>query len=308
MDKGFDGMTELKDKIQELYEIKTGQVKLFRSMIGLVYIVGENDYVFKVYRKSNYNSARKSVDVLNFLKSCNFPAAVAIPDKDGEFIVNLPTQKGVCAGVMFEYIRGTEPDKTKDIRRLGEYTGELHNIMKGYSDKIDCFPKEIYLYDFIALLAEKGFCEKKTHVIKLIADELWDRIKDLPKGFCHGDFHTGNIIRDSCGIYRSFDFDECSCDFPVMDIASICDASSFNNFKTTDAEKTAKLVDEFLKGYGKYNSVNERELTRVNAFILIRHFQIIARIARNTGLDRIRLDFLEQQYNWILKGFENWKI
>lgn len=183
MEKGFDGMTELKDKIQELYEIKTGQVKLFRSMIGLVYIVGENDYVFKVYRKSNYNSARKSVDVLNFLKSCNFPAAVAIPDKDGEFIVNLPTQKGVCAGVMFEYIRGTEPDKTKDIRRLGEYTGELHNIMKGYSDKIDCFPKEIYLYDFIALLAEKGFCEKKHMSLNLLQMNSGIELRICPKDF-----------------------------------------------------------------------------------------------------------------------------
>ncbi|WP_342420560.1 phosphotransferase [Paenibacillus sp. FSL E2-0178] len=60
-------------------------------------------------------------------------------------------------------------------------------------------------------------------------NELWSRMSELPRYFCHGNLHTGNMLRDSRGQYVLMDFDDASGDYPAMDVAYMSDNTHYPN-------------------------------------------------------------------------------
>ena len=48
-----------------------------------------------------------------------------------------------------------------------------------------------------------------------MGDRLWEKVKDLPTGICHGDLHRGNLLQDHDGKIYLVDFDT-ACRAPYM--------------------------------------------------------------------------------------------
>lgn len=283
------------------YEIEVAEVELFRSMIGHVYFINGNEYVFKLYRPGRIGDAKKSVEVLGVLHEKGFPAAELISNKTGENLVKFKVTGLDCAGYLYKYIDGEESNSDNEIIELGRFTGMLHKKMDDYADKIEQFTSQTYIGDYIDILKQKGFDREKTAELKFLGNMLWEKVAGLPRGFCHGDLHTGNMLRTESG-YVLYDFDDCSGDFPAMDAAYLCDGSDFNHFDASAFDKTAMLLEKFYTGYSDFRTLTEEELQSVFYFIPIRHYQIIARIANCKGLKSISMNFLDQQYHWI----KNW--
>jgi len=61
------------------------------------------------------------------------------------------------------------------------------------------------------------------------------------------------------------------------------------------------MLDRFLKGYDKYYSMSDKEITAVFDFIAIRHFDIQATIIESQGLNCVNKDFIKEQYQWLMK-------
>ncbi|HBS44871.1 MAG TPA: hypothetical protein DEA91_11140 [Paenibacillus sp.] len=216
----------------------------------------------------------------------------------------LSSQDGCCVGILYGYVEGAMPDGKIEAESIGIQIGELHNLMDKYPDKLKNRPKTEYIDDYISVMRELDFHSGKTLELEQYGNLLWERITKLQKNFCHGDLHTGNMIRNQSGEYVLLDFDDASGDYPSMDVAYMSDDTNFNHFHESMYDQTMRLCERFYSGYSKVRVLSNNEINAVLDFIAIRHFQIISRIVRSQGLQCVSKEFCDEQYVWLMKWQE----
>ncbi len=140
-----------------------------------------------------------------------------------------------------------------------------------------------------------------TDKFKEYGDLLWKRVEGLPKGFCHGDYHTGNMLLNTRGQYVLFDFDAAAYAFPIFDIAVICDMTDYFSFSEQGFYETSQVLERFLIGYREYNFIRDEEINSVYDFIAIRHFEVQATIIENLGYSCVDEKFIDDQYIWLMQ-------
>ncbi|MDP4089562.1 MAG: phosphotransferase [Bacillota bacterium] len=296
-------MAKLMEEIQNKYHCKFDNIELIRDMIGQVYLVEGNGerYVFKMFRKSYSEQAIQSAGIINYLHRKGYPVPRIINTLDEEPYYVSETEQRV--GVLYEYIMGTEPDTDTDVESLGRLAGEMRSIMEGYSGNIVHHGKEFFIDRYIDILDRMG-CEEKGKFSEY-GNELWNRVRNLPEAFCHGDLHTGNMLIDSKHKITIFDFDASGKASAAYDAATLCDKTDY--FNLSDANfydgyrKTRIMLERFLKGYSRYYSMSDEEIRAVFNFIAIRHFDIQATIMESQGLNCVDQDFIKKQLQWLMK-------
>lgn len=296
-------MMKLMDEIQKKYQCKFDNIKLIRDMIGQVYLLERNSerYVFKLFRKDYSNQAIQSVEIMNYLYKKGYPVSRIINTSDEELYYISKTEERI--GVLYEYIDGIEPDINVYVESLGKLIGEMRSIMEGYSSNIVHHRKEFFIDRYIKILDKMEYEEKGKFIEH--GRKLWNRVKDLPEGFCHGDLHTGNMLIDNNYKITLFDFDASTKANPTYDVSTLCDMTDY--FNLSDANfydgyyKTQIMLERFLKGYNKYYSMSDKEIKAVFDFIAIRHFDIQATIIESQGLNCVNKSFVNEQYQWLMK-------
>ncbi|MCF2141325.1 MAG: phosphotransferase [Candidatus Lokiarchaeota archaeon] len=93
---------------------------------------------------------------------------------------------------------------------------------------------------------------------------MWYVLQRLPKGFCHGDLHSGNIFKTKAGSFTLFDFDASAFAYPIIDIATISNATDFNQLKADAFDETLINLERFLCGYGRNLSKSEKFIFTLN--------------------------------------------
>lgn len=83
---------------------------------------------------------------------------------------------------MYEYIEGKEPDYEK-TEKVGELIGKLNKIMKNYTGELPVRDKYFFIDRYLEIMRIKKY--DKVEAFKEYGDELWERIKNLPRGYCH---------------------------------------------------------------------------------------------------------------------------
>lgn len=294
------------NKINSTYHLNIQHIELLREMIGKVYILHsrENMYVLKIYQSFKTNDALQTVQILDYLNANSFPSVSIIRTEQNDSHIILSQQDSCCAGILYDYVEGTTPEGLVETESIAEHVGELHNLMVGYPHKLTNRTKIEYIDDYFSIMRELDFQSEKILELEQYGNELWERITKLPKGFCHGDLHTGNMIRNSRGDYVLLDFDEASGDYPSMDVAYMSDDTNFNQFHESMYDKCMRLYERFYSGYSRVRTLSDNEFYAVFDFIAIRHFQIISRIVRCQELQCISKEFCEEQYGWLMKWNE----
>ena len=130
---------------------------------------------------------------------------------------------------------------------------------------------------------------------------LWEWINHLPRYFCHGDFHTGNIIRNLENEYIFYDYDDMSGEWPIMDVSYLSDRTHFNNYSDSMFQNVEKQFEKVYAGYGKIISIGEKEYKGIFDFVAVRHYQILARIIKCQGLDCISMETCNEQHDWLMR-------
>ncbi|MCL6602182.1 MAG: phosphotransferase [Paenibacillus sp.] len=289
--------------INRSYQINIEHIELHRDMIGKVYFLQSRDkrYVFKKYRSFKTNDALQTVRILDYLKENSYPAVSVVRTTQNESHIILGYHDDCCAGILYNYVEGAMPDGKIEAESIGKQLGELHNLMEIYPHKLIHRTKTDYIDDYISIMRELDFHSGKTLALVEYGNELWERITKLPRSFCHGDLHTGNMIRSQSGEYVLFDFDDSSGDYPSMDVAYMCDDTNFNHLHESMYDKTMRLYERFSSGYSKVRTLSDNESFAIFDFIAIRHFQIISRIVRCQGLQSVSKEFFDEQYDWLMK-------
>lgn len=294
------------NQINRSYPINIKHIELHREMIGMVYFLQSQDkrYTLKIYRSFKTDDALQTIRILDYLKENSYPAVSIIRTEQNESHIILSSQDGCCVGILYDYVEGAMPDGKIEAESIGIQIGQLHNLMDKYPDKLKNRPKTEYIDDYISIMRELDFHSGKTLELEQYGNLLWERIMKLPKNFCHGDLHTGNMIRNQSGEYVLLDFDDASGDYPSMDVAYMSDDTNFNHFHESMYDQTMHLCERFYSGYSKVSVLSNNEIHAILDFIAIRHFQIISRIVRCQGMQSVSKEFCDEQYVWLMKWQE----
>lgn len=294
------------NEIKHSYQINIENVKLHRDMIGRVYFLQneEKKYMFKIFPSFKTDDALQTIRILDYLKAKSYPVVSVIRTVQNDSHIVLSSQNGSCVGILYDYVEGTTPDGNIEAKSIGTQIGKLHNLMERYPEKLIHRTKFDYIDGYISNMQALQFDSDKILELNLYGIELWKRITRLPKVFCHGDLHTGNMLRNESGDYILFDFDDASGDYPSMDIAYMSDATDFNHLHESMYDQTMRLYERFYAGYSTTRTMSSNEFKAVFDFIAIRHYQIISRIVQCQGLQSISKEFCDEQYSWLMKWRE----
>lgn len=281
-------------------------MELLREGGCISYCIWNEDkkYFMKIIPEAFMDTAKQSLDILMYLQERGFPSPNIILSKVGLPYIDLDEfdNKSIC--VLFQFIEGQEPEEGEDIETIGALIGQLHSSMHEYKGTLPERGKEFYIDRYINILRKKNYDEKKIEMFNEYGDALWKRVEGLPRGFCHGDMHRGNLLKATSGKYYLLDFDTSCNAFPMYDIMIMCNSTNYFDFDEEGYQKSKLTYEIFLKGYTKYRALSEMEMNSFYDLIAIYHYQLQATIIEIYGLDCVDEKFLDNQLDWLMRWRE----
>ena len=293
----------LQDILALNYGIESPSLEFLREGGTTTYIVnGRSKYLLKVIGSAFSDTARQSASIMRYLEVNGFPVPKTILTKSGETIFETEVDGEKSLIVLMDFIDGDEPEIEKCASEVGRLVGRFHQLMKEYPSELVYRDKEFFIGRYIEFLRKKKYPRIKEY--EELGERLWDKVKNLPRGNCHGDLHRGNLLQNADGKIYLVDFDT-ACKAPVMfDIMVMCDMTDYFNLKQEDIELTKVVYREFLSGYVGYHKLSREEILSFPYWVAIRHFQLQATILEIYGVDCIDEGFIDGQLYWLNKWQE----
>ena len=293
----------LQDILALNYGIESPSLEFLREGGTTTYIVnGRSKYLLKVIGSAFSDTARQSASIMRYLEENGFPVPKMILTNSGEafFETEIDGEKKLI--VLMEFIAGDEPELETCPAEVGAMVGRFHQLMWKYPDEIVFHDKEFFIVRYLEFLRKKNYPRIKEY--EELGERLWDKVKNLPQGNCHGDLHRGNLLQNADGKIYLVDFDT-ACKAPVMfDVMVMCDMTDYFNLKQEDIELTKVVYREFLSGYVGYHKLSREEILSFPYWVAIRHFQLQATILEIYGVDCIDEGFIDGQLYWLNKWQE----
>ena len=293
----------LQDILALNYGIESPSLEFLREGGTTTYIVnGRSKYLLKVIGSAFSDTARRSASIMRYLEGNGFPVPKTILTKNGETIFETEADGEKILIVLMDFIDGDEPELEKCASEVGRLVGRFHQLMEEYPSELVYRDKEFFIGRYIEFLRKKKYPRIKEY--EELGERLWDKVKNLPQGNCHGDLHRGNLLQNADGKIYLVDFDT-ACKAPVMfDVMVMCDMTDYFNLKQEDIELTKVVYREFLSGYVGYHKLSREEILSFPYWIAIRHFQLQATILEIYGMDCIDEGFIDGQLYWLNKWQE----
>ena len=293
----------LQDILALNYGIESPSLEFLREGGTTTYIVnGRSKYLLKVIGSAFSDTARQSASIMRYLEENGFPVPKTILTNSVEafFETEIDGEKKLI--VLMEFIAGDEPELEKCASEVGRLVGRFHQLMEEYPSELVYRDKEFFIGRYIEFLRKKKYPRIKEY--EELGERLWDKVKNLPQGNCHGDLHRGNLLQNADGKIYLVDFDT-ACKAPVMfDVMVMCDMTDYFNLKQEDIELTKVVYREFLSGYVGYHKLSREEILSFPYWVAIRHFQLQATILEIYGVDCIDEGFIDGQLYWLNKWQE----
>ncbi len=282
--------------LQKNYDINMDSITFNRKGGCVSYIVNSDNekYFLKAIDNAFWDTAIQSIDIQQYLIKTDFPVPKIIETKDNSpYFINENQ-----LFVLYEYIDGVEPILDDNAEEIGEFVGKLHKLMSSYSGELTTHNKEFFVDRYIDILHKKHYHDEKLNEYIEIGNSLWDSVKNISYGFCHGDLHRGNLLKTSEDKIYILDFDTACFAPQLFDIAVMCDTTDYFNFDKNEFYYTTDIFNRFINEYSKYNLIDFK-LNQFYDFIVLRHFQLQATIVEIYGLDCIDEEFIDKQLDWI---------
>ena len=291
---------QLVEILTTYYGIEEPALELFREVGGQTYIVnGKEKYLLKVIGTAFLKTAGQSVSIMRYLDENDFPVPKIILTKNGDasFTTVIGDEEKMI--VLMEFIDGDEPNLKECASEVGALVGRFHHLMANYPVDPVSHGKEFFIERYLDFLVNKKYQDLSSY--EVLGERLWERVRDLPRGNCHGDLHRGNLIQNKNGQIYLVDFDTV-CQAPRMfDIMVMCDMTNYFDLKQEDIDITKDVFRRFLSGYSKYRVLSQDEILSFPDWVAIRHFQLQATILEIYGIDCIDSKFFDSQLCWLNK-------
>jgi len=296
-------MKEIITTITQNYNLQIYSTEFVRKMIGVVYkLIGKDtDFILKLYKEEQITRVKETLKVIRYLCEQDVNSLDIIQTVKQEDFVPITINDTNYFGVVFTYHHGVAPNNDLDHDKIIRYMKLIHDRMRNYPNKLNYLGKKFYVNRCIELFLLKDYNSAKLIDLTYMANELYRYIEELPRTFCHGDFHNENIIKDVDGELTVIDFDAANNASNLIDVVTFCDQTDFNQWKSFQFENTVEALQDAQQQYRKFS---RKEMKAMMAFIPIRHLELIATIGNAKGLAEIKKEFIEEQYVWIKQYFE----
>ncbi|WBW96003.1 phosphotransferase enzyme family protein [Oceanirhabdus sp. W0125-5] len=311
--------------LDEYYNIKNVKsLRLHRAFIGDVYFIEDDkqSYVMKIYKSDllHKKNAENSADVMEYLRESGITVPKVYKNKNNCNTTTIFAPEGEREVVVISFIdekKISEEHKDEDHRMIGKQVALMRSVMKDYPylDRLAKIDEDYIIDNFIKVM-NKYFPKKEEEIsfFKSYGEIISKKIKELyskqPQciGFCHGDFHDGNIIKTLNDEVAFFDFDACGIGCNMLDIAVYCDETNYFNLDKTQIKETQKTLEVFLEGYTKVFPLSQLERDSIPLFIALRHYELNATIPINRapieGSHWLNDNWLNAQYTWLKEWYE----
>ena len=295
MTEQFDILTILNTH----YPFSFDKVEFMRDGGSVSYTAytGERKYFLRVTKPALYEIASRSLDVHIFLQNQNFSVPTVIYTDDGFPYVQVSHSDGEHLIILYNFIEGTEVNLEEDAGAVGALIGKFHSIMKGYPGALLKRDKQYYVDTYLKQMRQKQY--GRVDEFAEYGCAVWERVKELPRGYCHGDLYSGNIHKTTDGRLYVLDFDTSCEGFPMYDPALICDTTDFFKLKDGDAIVCKHIYERFLPEYLQYSHLTKQEINAFYDMIALYHFALQAAILDIFGLDCVDNAFLDRQLDWL---------
>ena len=280
------------------YGIDSPSLEFLREGGSHTYVVnGKNKYLLKVIGSAFSDTARQSISIMRYLEGNGFLAPKTMLTKSGEAFFETETDGEKKLIVLMEFIDGDEPDMEICAADVGGLVGRFHQLMEKYPEDTVPKGKEFFIGRYLECLRKKNY--PRIAEYEELGERLWDKVKYLPQGKCHGDLHRGNLLQNTDGQIFLVDFDTV-CRAPFMfDVMVMCDMTDYFNLKPEDIALTKEVYRKFLSGYSGYHALSREEISSFPYWVAIRHFQLQATILEIYGIDCIDEGFIDGQLWWL---------
>jgi Ser/Thr protein kinase RdoA (MazF antagonist) len=188
------------------YGIESSSLEFLREGGAHTYIVnGKTKYLLKVIGAAFSDTARQSVAIMRYLEEKDFPVPKTILTKSGESIFETEANGEKKLIVLMEFIEGDEPELEICAAEVGALVGRFHQLMEEYPLELLSHGKEFFIDRYLNFLSKKNY--PRIAEYEELGGRLWDKVKALPQGLCHGDLHRGNLMQRADGLIYLVDFD-----------------------------------------------------------------------------------------------------
>lgn len=282
------------------YSINFDYIEFNRDGGSLSYVVfiDSTKLFLRVIRPELMSTALQSIDIHLYLAGNNFPVPEIILTKDKTPYAHMDMQDKNYLFVLYMFIEGKEP-KHDDAENIGRLVGQFHSIMRRYTGNLLFRDKQFFIGRYIELLKKKHY--PQTDAFTALGNDLWDKVKDLPRGYCHCDLYRGNVHKATDGVMYILDFDTSCNGFPMYDVVLFCNETDYFEFRNDGFNKTKRMLQKFLAGYTLYNTLSQTEIESFGDLMAVYHFQLQATIIEIYGLNCVDEEFLDKQLDWLLR-------
>lgn len=289
------------------YPIAFSDAEFNRDGGSISYIAVSTDkkYFLRIIRPELLDTALQSVDIQVYLLNNNFPVPVIVLTNEGQPYIKIFNGDKDSLYILYEYLEGTEPG-TNDVENVGELIGKLHRVMENYPNMLKNQDRHFFIDRYIDILCSKN--HNKADEYRMYGEKLWDKVKDLPRGYCHCDLYRGNILKSKDDKMYVLDFDTSCNAFPMYDITLFCNETDYFEYSDEGFLKSEDWLKQFLKGYLKYRSLTEEEMEAFYYFHAIYHYQLQATIVEIYGINCNEEDFEDKQLDWIIRWLNRARI
>lgn len=293
-------MENIMTMLGDNYNICFDRINLMRNMGSTSYaaISGNNQYFLRVINSSLYDTAVIGADIQMFLQNQGFSVPAIMASKHGAPYVKTDDM----LIILYEFIEGADSDPVQDAEAIGELIGRLHQVMKTYPGELIKREKQFYIGRYIDILREKRYAKVNDYVE--YGDALWDKIKDLPQGYCHGDMYDGNIRKGTDGKLYIHDFDTSCHGITMYDPTLICDMTKYFEYEEQNYNRSNEILARFVPAYRKHHALVQMEIDAFPALIAVQHFSTQATVMGIFGLDCIDETDINNQLDWLHKWRE----
>lgn len=218
------------------------------------------------------------------------PVSRPLPSVSGRLLEAIPVQKGQLLLSLWEkapgrHVNPFDPAWGPDLfRHWGEVTGMLHAAAQEYTLPAGMTPRPDMTGSGL-LPSEVGPLNPVKELLLKKYKEVTNQTRNLPRrsrnfGLSHRDLHGWNLLVDR-GRITVIDFDDCGYDYFAHDIAmAVYYAADFMH-RTVPASsvdevsaRAQQFLEEFLKGYRRYNDLGIEDLLTIPLFAERRRLEL----------------------------------
>jgi Ser/Thr protein kinase RdoA (MazF antagonist) len=270
-------------------------------------------YILRAYRTGwrSLSDIHYELEALLHLKRLNTSVSAPVLRKNGELLHTISAPEGSRTIVLFTYALGKEPayaaNEESESYQYGRSVAQIHSETDGFQSQHQRFHLDLeYLLDAplksirpLLLHRPDDWEYLQSLSEKLRQDVVGIPLSSLESGFCHGDFHGGNVHIDQDDTLTFFDFDCCGYGWRAYDIAVF-------RWGARGRSKEQERWPHFLRGYREVRPISEADLHATLYFVAIRQFWLLGLHASN-GED-LGFGFMDDQYfDWTIKFFREWE-